>query len=249
MTTIQKTLITVTIIVSVGVGIYEAKENAAARAEERTLQQQQAPLVEQIRQLQMERDKATNRLSWLSEELAKTKANNTELLKLRGEVTVLRSERKNSQDLAASNRLMAAAATLPDEELLGTNTFPSAGTIFPLHQVYDATGSQRLTVYNIVRLADAEGYGSDFHSLLLEKKIGSSWRIMRGISKDEFAAADTKIVSDVYNFDSTSGNAIIKIVGKNIPYTWCEWNVISNAQVRVIRLCQRPSEGFEATDN
>jgi len=102
MTAIQKTLITATLIASVGTGIYEAKEVVQARAEVRTLQQQQTPLAEQIRQLQAERDKATNRLAWLNEELAKAKSNNIELLKLRGEITLLKAEsqsRAQSRDV------------------------------------------------------------------------------------------------------------------------------------------------------
>ena len=85
MTTIQKSLITTALIAAVGAGIYEAKEVAKARVEVQTLKQQQAPLTEQIQQLQRERDAATNRQASLSEELAKNKVNNLELLKLRGQ--------------------------------------------------------------------------------------------------------------------------------------------------------------------
>jgi RNA polymerase sigma factor (sigma-70 family) len=85
MTTIQKSLIITALIATVGAGIYEAKEVAKARVEVQTLKQQQAPLTEQIQQLQRERDAATNRQASLSEELAKNKVNNLELLKLRGQ--------------------------------------------------------------------------------------------------------------------------------------------------------------------
>ena len=111
MTTIQKTLITAALIASVGAGIYEAKEIAAARAEVRTLQQQQAPLAEQIQQLQTERDKATNRLAGLLAENFRLKSNpnQNELLKLRGEVTQLRTaktQRENNPTDAAVKALM-----------------------------------------------------------------------------------------------------------------------------------------------
>jgi RNA polymerase sigma factor (sigma-70 family) len=97
MTTIQKIAVTASLTVSVGVGVYQAKEAAKARAEVQTLQQQQAPLAEQIQQLQHERDEATNQQSWLAEELARAKSNNFELLKLRGEVTRFR---RDSEELA-----------------------------------------------------------------------------------------------------------------------------------------------------
>ena len=103
MTTIQKTLITAALIASVGAGIYEAKESAAARAEVRTLQAQQVPLAEQVRQLQAERDRATNRIAGLKEELAKNEKNNSELLKLRGEVGVLRNKLKQTNDATLAN--------------------------------------------------------------------------------------------------------------------------------------------------
>jgi uncharacterized protein YoaH (UPF0181 family) len=54
------------------------------------LQQQQAPLVEQIQHLQGERDSATNKIDWLGQELGKNVKNNNELLKLLGEICQLR---------------------------------------------------------------------------------------------------------------------------------------------------------------
>ena len=102
MTTIQKIAVTAALAVSVAVGIYQAKETAQARAQVQTLQQQQAPLAEQIQQLQAERDKATNMLAWRGDELAKSKANNNELLRLRGEITQLKASANNAADQAAA---------------------------------------------------------------------------------------------------------------------------------------------------
>ena len=92
MTTIQKIAVTAALAVSVGVGIYQAKEAAKARAEVQTLQQRQAPLAEQIQQMQMQHDKDTNMVAWLKEELVKNEKNNMELLKLRGEVSLLKRQ-------------------------------------------------------------------------------------------------------------------------------------------------------------
>ena len=63
MTTLQKTLITATLAVAVGTGIYEARQASRLRDQVQTLQQQQAPLAEQIQQLQQERDNALKRLA------------------------------------------------------------------------------------------------------------------------------------------------------------------------------------------
>ena len=115
MTTIQKIAVTAALTVTVGVGIYQAKEAAQARAEVRTLQQQQAPLAEQIQQLQKERDAMSNRLANLSEELAKNKANNLELLKLRGQTgqtqTALQEFAKLQKSAAQQSGAMPAYFT------------------------------------------------------------------------------------------------------------------------------------------
>ena len=95
MTTLQKTLVTTAIAVAVGTGIYEARQAAVLREQVQTLQQQQALLVEQTRQLQSEQDRTTNYVASLREELAGAARNNTELLKLRGEVGVLRAQLAN----------------------------------------------------------------------------------------------------------------------------------------------------------
>jgi hypothetical protein len=100
MTTIQKTLIAATLAVVTGAGIYEAHQASQLRDQNQTLQQQQAPLAEQIQQLQRERADATSRLASLADELAKTKSNNLELMKLRSQMTQLRNETEIENDPA-----------------------------------------------------------------------------------------------------------------------------------------------------
>jgi tetratricopeptide (TPR) repeat protein len=93
MTTLQKTLVTATVAVLAGAGIYEARQAAQLRDQVQTLQKQQAPLAEQVQQLQIERDAASNRAAGLTEELVEAKKNNSELLRLRGEIGVLRAQK------------------------------------------------------------------------------------------------------------------------------------------------------------
>jgi uncharacterized protein YlxW (UPF0749 family) len=81
--------VTAALTVTIGAGAYAIKQAHDARAEAQKLQAQQAPLAEQVQQLQAERDKATNQIAWLNEELARNEKNNLELLKLRGEIGVL----------------------------------------------------------------------------------------------------------------------------------------------------------------
>lgn len=114
MTTLQKTLITASVALLAGVGIYEARQASLSRGQIRTLQQQQAPLAQQIQQLQSERDSLANRLSALADGIEKGKSSSVELLKLRAEVTRLRGD---SQELA---QLKAAEANDPAQTELKT---------------------------------------------------------------------------------------------------------------------------------
>ncbi|MBI5383607.1 MAG: sigma-70 family RNA polymerase sigma factor [Verrucomicrobia bacterium] len=84
MTTLQKTLIAVTLVATVGTAIYEARQA-------QTLLRQQAQSTEQMAQLTRERDDATRQLTALRDENTRLNRNTAELLRLRGEVTQLRA--------------------------------------------------------------------------------------------------------------------------------------------------------------
>ncbi len=70
MTALKKTLITAMIVAAVGTAVYEARQASRLRDQVQTLQQQQAPLAEQILQLQQQRDNAVKRLAASSAKLA-----------------------------------------------------------------------------------------------------------------------------------------------------------------------------------
>ena len=89
MTPLQKAVITAVLALGVGTGVYEARQAAIARANVQALQQQQAPLLEQIQELQRERDELLARIPRPT-----SNPPQTDLLKLRGEVTRLRTELK-----------------------------------------------------------------------------------------------------------------------------------------------------------
>ncbi len=103
MTELQKIAITAALTAAVGAGIFEARQASQVREQNQLLQQQQAPLAEQIQQLQREHDDATNRLALLLAENSQLKSNSNEneLLKLRGEVTRLRKESQELSQLRA----------------------------------------------------------------------------------------------------------------------------------------------------
>jgi len=97
MTNSQKAISVVALGAAIALGVYEARRASRLLIQVERLQQQQVPLADQIQRLQMERDKATNMIRWLNEELAKSGKNDLELLQLRGAIGVL------GQQLAESN--------------------------------------------------------------------------------------------------------------------------------------------------
>ena len=94
MTTLQKTLIATTLVAAIGVGTYEARQAAVLRALVQTLQQQQAPLKDQLQQSQRERDAAAGQLAALQQENDQMRRNVAEIPRLRGEIARLRSDSK-----------------------------------------------------------------------------------------------------------------------------------------------------------
>ena len=100
MTTLQKTIVTATVAVLAGAGIYEAKQAANARAEVQILQQAQTPLAIEVARLREEDTQLSNLLAQAKEQKQLTQAQFKELLKLRGQVGVrrLNNEVENSPE-------------------------------------------------------------------------------------------------------------------------------------------------------
>lgn len=117
MTTLQKALLTATVVVLAGAGIYQARQTSRLQNQMQTLRQQQTPLLEQIRELERERNDATNRLALLADELQRRKTDTSELLKLRGEVTRLRESANNSDPTASRMKDWAAQVALLKRKL------------------------------------------------------------------------------------------------------------------------------------
>jgi len=114
MTTLQKTLVTATVAVLAGTGIYEARQATQLREQNQTLQQKQASLTEQIQRLQNNFVDATNRLADLIAENSRLKSNSNqaELLSLRGQIGVLQTKAK-SQSQPKSQMSMVELAKSP----------------------------------------------------------------------------------------------------------------------------------------
>jgi RNA polymerase sigma factor (sigma-70 family) len=112
MTMLQKTLIAATIAAAIGTGIYEARQSASLRSQVQTLQQQQAPMAEQLTKLQAENARLSNQVgqAWDSQALYKAQVN--ELLQLRGQIGPAQA---NSRELARlKSTLSQQTGKMPD---------------------------------------------------------------------------------------------------------------------------------------
>lgn len=109
MTTLQKTVITATVTMLAGAAIYEARQAAKLRDEVHTLRQQQAPLVEQIQQLQGEGEDGARKMVSLREENETLNRTSGELVRLRGQVGILRSQLDELELLRNQNAQLGQA--------------------------------------------------------------------------------------------------------------------------------------------
>jgi RNA polymerase sigma factor (sigma-70 family) len=102
MTTLQKTLITATIAVGVGAGIYEGRQASHLRSTVEALKQQQAPLADQIAQLTKARDDADTLLAAAREENARLRENSSDLAKLRAKLAQLEIDSRDFSKLKST---------------------------------------------------------------------------------------------------------------------------------------------------
>jgi RNA polymerase sigma factor (sigma-70 family) len=92
MTATQKFAIIATLTAAVGTGIYEGRQASRLRTHVQNLEQQQSSLAARLAEITLDRDNAAAQLAMLHEENEHLKPNGRELLKLRGEVGLLRAQ-------------------------------------------------------------------------------------------------------------------------------------------------------------
>jgi RNA polymerase sigma factor (sigma-70 family) len=157
MTTFQKSIVAAALIVTAGAGVFEAKQAADARGETARLRAEQAPLAEQIRQSQRERDQASNQLAATGAETAKDKSNELELLRLRGLAGVAR---RNTEELERMRMQLLAKQAGGGQTNLLTSAMADAVGQAMAQQVQDKlarlteslhlTPAQTLSISNIL---------------------------------------------------------------------------------------------------
>lgn len=124
MTTLQKIAVTTTLVAAVGALIYESRQVASLQEQNAAYIKQQAALEGQIKELQSERDAAKQRQVALANELTKAKQtqNDKEVLRLRGQVGVLKQEKQISGQKSPLNKITADPATrklMRDQQKMG----------------------------------------------------------------------------------------------------------------------------------
>jgi RNA polymerase sigma factor (sigma-70 family) len=116
MTTLQKTLVTAIIAALAGAGVYEAHQASQLRSQVQTLQQQRAPIAEELDQLKSERDEIAGKLAALRQSNEQLIRDSADLLKLRAEVGALRRQ------AAEVDRLRKDNLELPQRDQVNAQT-------------------------------------------------------------------------------------------------------------------------------
>jgi hypothetical protein len=142
MTALQKTIITATIAGLAGAGIYEARQASKLHNQVLALQQQQVPQVEQVALIQALTD-ATNQVAGLRNENEQLNRNSAELLKLRGEVGLLRSQAAEfarlKQELHQPEKTEQRQPPDQKPDAVAVNDFPKESWGFAGYATPDAT--------------------------------------------------------------------------------------------------------------
>src|SRR2546430_3401083 len=126
-------------------------------------------------------------------------------------------------------------------------------------EVTDLTGRNRLARIDRERSSLIDllqgGRSFDFDSLVWRTNAGGSWHDHVVISQAAFQGASprTRWVSQIHSLDPVRGTAIIKVGEGDVPagsssiryiYSWREWSLLTNSEVRLIRTCADPFEKY-----
>jgi RNA polymerase sigma factor (sigma-70 family) len=141
MTLFQKTLIIAT-AVALGTGIYQARQVSHLREQNEGLRLQQAPLAEQIARLKSDSASLSNQLALANRSPSASTARLRELLKLRGEVGVLRRQQRELE------QTLAAAQPQAPAQSPGAAPRPSPPAPFQVQLVSDEPGDGIESVTN-----------------------------------------------------------------------------------------------------
>jgi hypothetical protein len=202
MTALQKTIVTATIAVLAGVGIYEAVQSAHLREQALEHRRQQLLSAKEIQQLRSEYDKGTNFIAALKAEIAKNEDNKLELLRLRGELARFRAiagagntnstgAAQNPQELSEQQKQIRERLKMANEYMAGE------GRLLVLKKRLQLTSEQEASIREVLKrkaqdpIPFSKKLDPDIAALLTpEQKIaGEQWAEEEGLRERNGAAA------------------------------------------------------------
>jgi len=209
MTMLQKTLVTATVAVLAGTGIYEAKQATAVRAEYQRLQQEGSTLSEQLLRLQHEREEVTNQLAELEADKSRLQSNSSqiELLKLRGEVALLHQNADALEKLKEENlQLRSQLATGGKSSPIKTPPDVAPQNVFPRQSWAAAGYADPRAAFQSAVLAvtkgDAQAYAASLSPDMLKEKQKevADQMALAGKSMDDLATETVQQYSAVTGY-------------------------------------------------
>jgi len=138
MTTLQKTLISATLALAVSTGIYQARQASRLRDQVQTLQPRQTQLAEQIAQLKSANEGLSNRVAQANKSRSLSSDRLRELLRLRGEVGLLRRQQRELEQAAAAAQ--SRTPGMAGQTALGVAAQPNKPAPFQVQLVLDEPG-------------------------------------------------------------------------------------------------------------
>lgn len=97
---------------------------------------------------------------------------------------------------------------------------------------------------------------SNFDSLVWRTNASGKWQDHVIISQAAFQTGSprTRWVSQIHSLDATKATATIMVAEGDAPagsptvnyiYSWREWSLLTNGEIRVVRVCNSPFETYE----
>src|SRR5205085_3231159 len=128
----------------VGTAVFENRRASGSRAQVQTLQREQATLAEHIRQLMADNEMLSNRVAQAKHAPSLSSERLRELLRLRGEVGVLRRQQREAEQAAAAAR----SNDIPGHTAASVIPKPKAPAPFQVQLVLDKPGENTESITN-----------------------------------------------------------------------------------------------------
>jgi RNA polymerase sigma factor (sigma-70 family) len=178
MTTIQKTLLATTLAAALGTGIYEALRAAQYQERANALLAQQDSLARQNETLQQERDETAKKLAAVEGNIGQSDNSQTELVRLRAEVSRLRADSRELAKLKAttSGQNAPQSPTESPSELVGK-----------LRTKLAQTPDQTIPELQFLSEQDWLNAVKGMQRLETDKDFGRAFRALRSSAKKDFA--------------------------------------------------------------